>query len=141
MWTFNSLESSLLQRCKAACKKVETCWSCWRAGAHLLMGVQTSACLHSCSPAAQFQLLIAFQTPSNCQSPLHHFRKCTHTFFLHSTKYNQAQKATNENGCAKKAIHRVSLWRRCVLSLYNFQSYSQICTVSLTFKTTDLQLF
>ena len=75
LWTFNRLESSLLQRCKAAacCKKVETCWSCRRAGAHLLMAVQTSVRLHSSSPAAQFAQFCTFYTILHILHILHNF--------------------------------------------------------------------
>ena len=70
--------------------------------AHFAMAVQTSVRLLCSSPAApQFQSLIVFQTPSNCQSPLdhlpiivkplwNHLPRCTeHTLFdfvSHSTK-------------------------------------------------------
>ena len=36
-------------------KKVETCWSCWRAGAQLLMGVQTSLSRLQAPAQLQFQ--------------------------------------------------------------------------------------
>ena len=44
------------KQCWSWSKKLETCWSRWRAVAQLLIGVQTSSRLH---PPSQFQSLIA----------------------------------------------------------------------------------
>ena len=133
---------------RAACcnvarvKKGETCWSCCRAGAQLLMAVQTSARLHSSPAAAKIPI-------TNCQTPpIPRAFPHTHCFCFTLNTIRPSTKSTNEalfeNGCAKrqKAISQSEFMVEVcpVLVLVLLPDLPTII-LQLTFKTTELQLF